>query len=226
MTTGEAPVAKRRYRKEIRVATHRMPAEKRKKQIVEVALGVVDKYGLHGATMARVARGAGVTQAALYTHFKNREQILLAVLDTIYEEIFRIQEGARNKPVIEGLREATNVYSRFVGGRRTGGHAYLLLEFVTGSREHGLREALGRHQLAATRQLADIIEEGKDRGDIPEHVDSEQLAWMVTGWSWALDVAQLMGLRSSWHPNVSVELLDRILDGIDGRPDSVGAVLS
>lgn len=197
------------------MVTHRMSAENRKKQIVQVALDIVDKYGLHGTTMARIARGAGVTQAALYTHFESREQILLAVLDAIYEEIFRIQEGARNKPVGQALREATNSYSRFVGGRRTRGHAHLLLEFVTSSREYGLREALGRHQVAATRQLADIIEEGKGRGDIPAHVDSEQLAWMVTGWSWALDVAQLMGLRSSWHPSVSAELLDRILSGVD-----------
>lgn len=192
-----------------------MSAEKRKQQVVRVALETVDRYGLHGTTMARIARGAGVTQAALYTHFESREQILLAVLDAIYDEISKIQEGARNKNVIEALREATQAYSRFVGGRKTGGHAHLLLEFVTSSREYGLRDALGRHQLAATKQLAEIIDEGKDRGDIPGDVDSEQLAWMVTGWSWALDVAQLMGLRSSWHPNVSTELLDRILDSVD-----------
>lgn len=200
-----------------------MSAENRKKQIVQVALEIVDKHGLHGTTMARIARGAGVTQAALYTHFEGREQILLAVLDAIYEEIFRIQEGARNKHVIQALREATHAYSRFVGGRRTAGHAHLLLEFVTSSRDYGLREALGRHQMAAAKQLAEIIEEGKDRGDISPDVDSEQLAWMVTGWSWALDVAQLMGLRSSWHPSVSAELLDRILGGIDAPRTPTGA---
>jgi TetR/AcrR family transcriptional regulator len=191
-----------------------MTADERKKQIVQVALQTVHEYGLHGATMARIARGAGVTQAALYTHFENREQVLLSVLDAIYEEIFRIQEGAREKNVLTGLREATDAYSRFVGGRRTAGHAHLLLEFVTSSREFGLREAVRHHQVAATKQLAEIIEEGKERGEIPEDVDSEQLAWMVTGWSWALDVAQLMGLRASWHPNVSAELLDRILGGV------------
>lgn len=204
------------------MGTRRMSAEKRKQQIVRVALETVDKYGLHGTTMARIARGAGVTQAALYTHFQSREQILLAVLDAIYEEIARIQEGARNKNVLQALREATQTYSRFVGGRKTSGHDHLLLEFVTSSREHGLRDALARHQLTATSQLAEIIEEGKSRGDIPADVDSEQLAWMVTGWSWALDVAQLMGLRSTWHPNVSAELLNRILDGVGPSREPVG----
>jgi len=188
---------------------------------VQVALETVDKYGIHGTTMARIARGAGVSQAALYAHFKSREQILAAVLDVIYEEIFRIQEAARTEDVIGGLREATQTYSRFVGGRRTAGHAHLLLEFVTSSREYGLRDALKRHQVTATKQLSSIIEEGKRRGSIPEDVDPVQLAWMVTGWSWALDVAQLMGLRASWHPGVSAELLDRILDGVTApRPSA------
>ena len=196
-----------------------MPAEERKKQIVQVALETVDKYGLHGTTMARIARGAGVTQAALYTHFDSREQILLAVLDALYEEIARIQETADQESVVEGLREATQTYSRLVGGRRTVGHAHLLLEFVTSSREFGLRDALKDHQLTAARQLARIIEDGKDRRGIPDDVDSEQLAWMVTGWSWALDMAQLMGLRSVWHPGVSAKLLDAIFDSIAGPDD-------
>jgi AcrR family transcriptional regulator len=194
--------------------TRRMPAEERKKQIVQVALETVDKHGLHGTTMARIAKGAGVTQAALYTHFASREQILLAVLDAIYEEIARIQETANKENVVEGLREATQTYSRLVGGQRTIGHAHLLLEFVTSSREFGLRDALKHHQLTAARQLSEIIANGKDRKGIPENVDSEQLAWMVTGWSWALDMAQLMGLRSVWHPGVSARLLDAIIDSI------------
>jgi len=195
------------------MATRRMSAEDRKKQIVQVALETVDKYGIHGTTMARIARGAGVTQAALYTHFRSREEILLAVLHAVYEEIFRIQESARKGSIVEGLRTATQTYSRFVGRRWTAGHAHLLLEFVTSSREFGLRDTLRDYQVAATKQLADIIEEGKQRGELPAEVDAEQLAWMVTGWSWALDIAQLMGLRSAWHPNVSAELLGRILDG-------------
>jgi AcrR family transcriptional regulator len=198
-----------------------MSSENRRHQIIQVALETVDRYGIQGTTMGRIARGAGVSQAALYVHFKSREEILAAVLDAIYDEIYRIQEIAKMENIVDGLREATQSYSRFVATSKKASHAHLLLEFVTTAREDKLRDALSRRQLAATRQLADIIEQGKQRGDLPEDVDSEQLAWMVTGWSWALDVAQLMGLRSSWHPSVSTALFKAIIDMVTAPREPV-----
>ena len=174
----------------------------------------VDQYGIHGTTMGRIAKGAGISQAALYVHFSSREEILSAVLDAIYEEIFKIQEVVRTDDAIAGLRESGQIYSRLVGGRRAAGHAHLLLEFVTSSRKYGLRDALKRKQVLAIKHLVEILEEGKHRGSVPEDLDSEQLAWMVAGWGWALDVAQLMGLRSSWYPSVSTQLLKVILESV------------
>jgi TetR/AcrR family transcriptional regulator len=203
------------------VATLRMPAEKRRSQIVQVALKTIDKYGIQGTTMGRIAKGAGVTQSALYVHFRSRDEIFSAALDAIYAEIFDIQEVARTDNVLEGLREATQTaYARFIRGHRGRGHSHLLLEFATSSRKRGLREMLKQKQMAATKQLAGIIEEGKRQGSISEDTDSERLAWMLTGWSWVLDVAQLMGVGTSWYPSVSTELLDAILDSATalGRP--------
>lgn len=189
------------------MGTQRMPAEKRRAQIVQVALKTIDKYGINGATMGRISRNAGVSQSALYVHFRSRKEILLAVLDAIYEEIFEIQEFARTDDVFGGLAVATEqCYSSFVGGRRKRGHAHLLLEFATSSPKHGLRNALRDKQIDAMKHLAGIIEVGKQQGSIHQDVDSEQLAWMLTGWSWAADVAKLMGLATLWYPDVSSRL--------------------
>ncbi|HLA82404.1 MAG TPA: helix-turn-helix domain-containing protein, partial [Thermoleophilia bacterium] len=68
--------------------TQRMTAEARKHQIVDVALDLIQNHGLQGVTMARIAAGAGIRQASLYTHFQSREAILLAALDVIYERIY------------------------------------------------------------------------------------------------------------------------------------------
>ena len=68
--------------------TPRMTAAARKRQIVEVALDLIAKHGLHGVTMSRIAAGAGIRQASLYSHFQSRHEILLAALDVIYERIY------------------------------------------------------------------------------------------------------------------------------------------
>ena len=38
--------------------------------------------------MSRIAAGAGIRQASLYSHFQSRHEILLAALDVIYEKIY------------------------------------------------------------------------------------------------------------------------------------------
>ena len=57
--------------------TPRMTATARKRQIVEVALDLIAKHGLQGVTMSRIAAGAGIRQASLYSHFQSRHEILL-----------------------------------------------------------------------------------------------------------------------------------------------------
>ncbi len=191
-----------------------MSAGDRKHQIEQVALEAVDRYGIHGTTMARIAEAAGVTQAALYIYFESREQVLSAVLNAIYDEIFRIQQVSKKDDVVDRLREACETHSRFIHSRRTAGHAHLFLEFVTSSRDYGLRAALKQKQIQATKELAEIVEQGKQQGTVREDVDSEEAAWMLTGWAWAADVAKLMGIGSRWHPGVSTQLLELILDSI------------
>ena len=53
----------------------------RRDQIVAAALRVVPRYGLHGVTMERIAEEAGVSPATLYWHFKNKDDLLLAMLE-------------------------------------------------------------------------------------------------------------------------------------------------
>ncbi len=53
----------------------------RRDQIVGAALRIVPRYGLHRVTMERIAEEAGVSPATLYWHFKNKEDLLLAMFE-------------------------------------------------------------------------------------------------------------------------------------------------
>ena len=55
----------------------------RKAQIIQSAVGLMTEEGMAGATTARIAKQVGVTEPALYRHFKNKQAILLAALDDI-----------------------------------------------------------------------------------------------------------------------------------------------
>jgi AcrR family transcriptional regulator len=55
--------------------------------IVEAALRVVDRAGVDGATMRRVAEELGTSPSALYWHVRNRHELLQFVFDRVAGEV-------------------------------------------------------------------------------------------------------------------------------------------
>jgi len=65
----------------------KLPAEKRRAQLIKAATKIILKKGYDGATTEMIAREAGLTKGALYFHFGNKEDIFFAVVQSRGEEI-------------------------------------------------------------------------------------------------------------------------------------------
>ncbi|MBW2675250.1 MAG: TetR/AcrR family transcriptional regulator [Deltaproteobacteria bacterium] len=57
--------------------------------ILDAAVGLLTRDGIHGLTMERVATEAGVAKGTLYVYFKNKEEILDATLDASFDPLIR-----------------------------------------------------------------------------------------------------------------------------------------
>jgi excisionase family DNA binding protein len=207
----------------------RMSAEVRKQQIVRAALETIAEHGVQGATVSRIAKGAGITSAALYSHFENRHAILLAALDVVYEQVFDSFRSSSSADPLQRLREICENHAEKVRDQDPTSHAHLFLEFVASAPEEGLREALREKEFATASYLASIVGELEQQGRLPEDVDPELVAWLVAGWAWTGDVASSMGVNGVWYEQVSPRLLDFILAGLSkdtGVPGSGTAVPS
>ena len=51
-------------------------------KVLETAKAIYANATIHGATMDDVAKAAGIGRATLYRHFKGRDELLLAVIET------------------------------------------------------------------------------------------------------------------------------------------------
>jgi AcrR family transcriptional regulator len=56
-------------------------------QILAAAKHLFIQQGYHGLSMRQIAEAVGVSKAALYYHFKDKEELLLAILDAYLDEI-------------------------------------------------------------------------------------------------------------------------------------------
>jgi AcrR family transcriptional regulator len=56
-------------------------------EILAEATGLFVVHGYHGLSMRQIAEAVGVTKAALYYHFKDKETLFLAILVTYLEKV-------------------------------------------------------------------------------------------------------------------------------------------
>lgn len=210
--------------------TVRMNTASRKQQIVQAALETIGEYGVQGATISRIARGAGITPAALYSHFENRRAILVAALDAVYDQIADSFRASWSEDPVELFRQICERHTQKVLSQDKTSHAHLFLEFVASAPEEGLREVLREKELETSQYLSSVLRDFQERGRLSQDVDAEMVAWLVACWAWSGDVANLMDATSIWHSKVSGRLTDSIFQALSpaspvaaaptGRPEA------
>ncbi|MBN1461748.1 MAG: TetR/AcrR family transcriptional regulator [Armatimonadetes bacterium] len=193
----------------------RLKSSERKAQVVQVALDVIAERGIQGTTLERIATAAGVTRAALYTHFAGKREIMVAALDVLFEKIWALHHSASNPDALERIREIGVQHSKLLGSQREG-FVFPLFEFMAAPPEEGLREELRVRHLERMREVAEIVKEGQAQGTIAPEADPYQVAWLMASRAWTEDVATLIGATGpdEWTEARSNHLLDLILASI------------
>jgi AcrR family transcriptional regulator len=202
----------------------RATREERQRQIADVTLKLIARYGVHGATISRIASGVGLTRSALYKFFPNREAMLEAALDLVVERVARWMDQSSGSDVFEhlmdmGRQHAPLGHSEFESFTRP------WFQFIVGSSAEHMTHELAKRQLAFVQEYAVLVESGKRDGSIREDVDSNLIAWSLMMWGWADDVARLVGLEQAMGAETSIEIFRRMLGDIAGpsRAGSVGS---
>lgn len=151
-------------------------------RILQAATQEFHRYGLGGARVDRIAEAAGVNKRMLYYYFGSKDDLFLAVLEAVYEQIRgeeRALELDRRDPV-----EAVAQLVSFTW------HYYLRHpEFLTLLNSENLHEA--RHLKRSShvrslhspfvRMLADVLDRGREAGVFREGVDPIQLYISLAG---------------------------------------------
>jgi AcrR family transcriptional regulator len=196
----------------------RLKGFERRAQVVQVALGLVARRGVQGTTLARIAVAAGVTPAALYAHFANKREIMVAALDVLFDKIRAVHYSSSNPNALERIREIGVQHSRLVGSQQDG-FVFPLFEFMAAPPEEGLREELRIRHLESMGDLVEIVKEGQAQGSIAPDVEPDSVAWLMTSRAWTEDVAALIGVTDEWSNERSNQLLDLILGSIAAVDD-------
>jgi len=184
----------------------RQNTEVRRGQIADAARALTVKYGSEHLTVRRIAKEIGVSEGALYRHFKSKRDILSLMVERVEEDLVRdIREGggavAGHTPleILDGsLRNHISAIEQ-----RKGVSFQVIAEVISlGDKKLNRQasEALDRY----TGHIRNILSDGIKAGEIRKDIDPENAAMLVT--------AAIQGLVNRWAlGNYSFNLEQRYL---------------
>jgi AcrR family transcriptional regulator len=107
-------------------ASDRAPRTDTRSRVQKVALELFAEQGYEKTSLREIAERLGVTKAALYYHFKSKEDIVHSFTDDYFAEIDDLVDWAKDQPRNDETRR--EILDRYVGLVLSGGEVFRFLE--------------------------------------------------------------------------------------------------
>lgn len=135
----------------------RLPAARRRRQLLEVALKVFAQQGFFVTSMSDIAEAAGVTKPVLYQHFRSKRELygklLTEVGDQIQDAITKAVASAHSPR--EQVEQGFAAYFRFVDDHRD---AFRLFYTSGSQRDEEFSAITHKVENTLAEQVAGLIE--------------------------------------------------------------------
>lgn len=186
----------------VSVPSARLPAARRRRQLLDVALERFAAKGFHATSMDEIAEAAGVTKPVLYQHFRAKRHLYLELLDDVGGQL--MDAIAKATAGADGPRRQVEAgfaaYVRFMTERP---QAFPLLFGSGARRDPEFADAVKRVEASIADAVAALIDadiEPDHRRDLaaaivgmaegvlrhtPAPVDPEELAGRIAELAWA-----------------------------------------
>jgi len=193
---------KRRFKPEIRRA-----------QIIEATKELILENGLAWASVIRISKALGISQATLYYHFKSRREILLATLSSIVNEsILKIISSRQAGNAEDFIRfAARSVYELTLADPRL---SRLIFEFVCAPPTEELREEIQLIFSSSIGMIEEAVRQGIREGLFAEDLDVTVVAWEIASLGIALNIGIMLEMPNFLSMEQALSAVERILQTI------------
>jgi len=168
----------------------RRNTEVRRRQIADAARELIIKYGSEHITGRRIAKEIGITEGAIYRHFKSKRDILSFLIEDIEANLVAdiergMTSGATPLQVIDNTMKS---HISSIEQRR--GVTFLVIAEIISLGDKKLNRQASEVLNRYTGRIRDIISEGVKSGEIRDSVAPETAAILLS--------ATIQGLVNIW----------------------------
>jgi AcrR family transcriptional regulator len=165
------------------MAEKKLDTQIRREQIAEAALTLIAGQGLRRLSMAAVARRVGLVPSGIYRHFKNKDELLGAVLDRVEERLLENVKKSRDEhaDALDCLKDVLMRHIRYLReGKVISVPRMIFSEDAHGDCPERKRRVLGVFK-RYTGEVGEIVRLGQQQGRIRPELDIQTVAMMLFG---------------------------------------------
>jgi AcrR family transcriptional regulator len=203
------------------MATKRLPAEERKKQILKCATRVFAKKGYHGATTKAISEEAGIAEALIYRYFGSKKGLFTEAVERTGERLVAGLESAFSEnpssPAV-ALQRTYEFYLRLLEKQKDLAKMIFLVSAELD--DPVIRDVYLPHQERALRVIGEAIKGWQKRGLVRSAVPPRAAAWFFLGGYQVLALMKHSGRIEELDPRSVWELIRPFLP-IDGSEGAV-----
>ena len=174
----------------------RLPAQHRRRLIIESAREVFAGQSYAKVGTADLAKAASVSEPALYRYFSSKKELFLATLRSTAPKLLDIWQSIASD-VDYPLEILWSVGVHYYDHLQShSGNMKLQFQAVSEADDPEIRQALRENFASFVNFITETLEEGKRRGIIRRDIDSRMVAWQFLGIGFTLDLMHLLGFSS------------------------------
>jgi AcrR family transcriptional regulator len=168
----------------------RRSTEVRRRQIADAARTIAVKYGSEHITVRKIAKEIGVSEGALYRHFKSKRDILSLMVERIEEDLAGdIEKGSAAGSTPLGILDSS-LRNHVSAIQQRRGVSFQVIAEIISLGDKKLNRQSSEALSVYTGRIRDILSAGIDAGEIRKDLDPEKAAILIA--------AALQGLVGRW----------------------------
>ena len=172
----------------------RLPAAKRREQLLDTAAKLFAAHGYAGATTSQIARAAGVTEPIIYRHFESKRDLFIALIERTSADTISLweQELATAPEPAERIKRLLRA-NPMVANRGRGVYR-VIVQAMTEVEDEKIQEALSKHIGTLHAFLAAEVNKAQESGQVSKRFSPEITAWALIHLGLGYGVLSAMGV--------------------------------
>jgi AcrR family transcriptional regulator len=182
----------------------------RREQIIEASRKLIMKYGSEHVTVRRIAAEIGISEGALYRHFKSKKEVLLFLIRHIEENLIGdLRERSPTKNVLDAIESTLKNHLSSMEQRK--GMSFLVIAEIISLGDKELNKRVLEVLSKYISSIKGLLLEGIKVGEIRKGIDPEMVAtsffgtmqglvtvWALSNYNFALE-KKFSALWSLFH---------------------------